>query len=67
LIWNHLANPYQSEAPVLVVADGTLVAAIRSEWIFPRLSTIASVSGFDEGTLQEFVAKYSGKEETAEQ
>lgn len=48
-------------------ADGTLVAEGRSEWIFPRLSTIASMASADESTLQEFMANYSGKEETAEQ
>jgi len=48
-------------------ADGTLVAEGRSEWIFPRLSTIASMAALDEAMLQEFMANYSGKEETAEQ
>ncbi len=48
-------------------ADGTLVAESRSEWIFPRLSTIAGMASVNEATLQEFMAKYSGKEETAEQ
>lgn len=48
-------------------ADGTLVAESRSEWILPRLSTIASVTKVDEATLQQFLAKYSRKEETVEQ
>ncbi len=48
-------------------ADGTLVAESRSEWILPRLSTIASVANVDEAILQEFLAKYSRKEETVEQ
>ncbi len=40
-------------------ADGTLVAESTSEWIFPRLSTIASIAAIDEATLQEFMAYYS--------
>jgi len=48
-------------------ADGTLVAESRSEWILPRLSTIASVASVDEATLQQFLTKYSRKEETVEQ
>lgn len=47
--------------------DGTLVAESRSEWIFPKLSTIASVTSADEATLQQFLAKYPPKEHTAEQ
>ncbi len=43
-------------------ADGDLVAESRSEWILPRLSTIASVTSADEATLQEFMAKYSPRE-----
>ncbi len=48
-------------------ADGTLVAECRSEWIFPRLSTIASIAGSDEAKLQEFMANYSATEEAASQ
>jgi len=48
-------------------ADGTLVAECRSEWIFPRLSTIASIAGIDEAKLQEFMAHYSTTERTADQ
>ncbi len=48
-------------------ADGTLVAESRSEWIFPRLSTIASMASVDEATLREFMGKYSRTEEIAEQ
>lgn len=47
--------------------DGTLMAESRSEWILPRLSTIASVANIDEATLQEFMAKYSQKEEPVDQ
>jgi len=43
-------------------ADGTLVAESRSEWILPRLSTIARVTSADEGTLQAFMARYSQEE-----
>ena len=48
-------------------ADGTLVAESRSEWMLPNPSVIARVTGADEATLQEFLAKYSRKEETVEQ
>ena len=48
------------------MADGTLVAESRSEWILPRLSTMASVTSADEATLQEFLAKYPPKEEIIE-
>jgi hypothetical protein len=44
-----------------------LLAESRSECILPRLSTIASVTSVDEATLQQFLAKYSRKEETVEQ
>lgn len=47
--------------------DGTLVAESRSEWIFPKLSTIASVTSADEVILQQFLAKYPPKEHTVEQ
>ncbi len=47
-------------------ADGTLVAECRSEWIFPRLSTIAGIAGIDEAKLQEFMAHYPTKEQTAD-
>jgi hypothetical protein len=48
-------------------ADGTLMAESRSEWLLPKLSTIASMASVDEATLQQFLAKYSRKEETVEQ
>jgi acyl-CoA thioesterase FadM len=48
-------------------ADGTLAAESRSEWMLPNPSVIARVTSADEATLQEFLAKYSPKEETVEQ
>lgn len=48
-------------------ADGILVAESRSEWILPRLSTIASAASVDETILQQFLTKYPRKEETVEQ
>ena len=48
-------------------ADGTLVAESRSEWLLPKLSTIASVTSVNKATLQEFLTKYPRKEESIEQ
>ena len=48
-------------------ADGTLVAESRSEWLLPKVSMVASVTSVDEATLQQFLAKYSRKEEIVEQ
>jgi uncharacterized protein (TIGR00369 family) len=47
-------------------ADGTLLAEGESKWIFPKLSTIASITEIDESMLQQFLARYSPKEEGAE-
>jgi acyl-CoA thioesterase FadM len=49
------------------LADGTLVAESRSEWLLPKLSTIASLTSVNEATLQEFLTKYPRKEESVEQ
>ena len=48
-------------------ADGTLAAESRSEWSLPKVSMVASVTSVDEATLQQFLAKYSRKEEIVEQ
>ena len=48
-------------------ADGTLLAESTSDWMLPSPSVLAGVGSADRATLEEFLAKYSPKEEAVEQ